>query len=292
VSPAFSKGTSVLGRVGRVLIELVVDTLKQFRVISGKTKALGLAGEAFMVIIPAMIIISAIVGGGSSGNAASALVRRYGLTGSAASSVNSLFAKPPGVSGAVNIVSIAVLLLSLLTLARVMQATFEEAWGLEPARGMRANIQGLSGLGLLVVQVIVLGLILSVLASSLGHSSFATVTGTLLRLAFAFVAWLVLIYLLLIRRIPWRRLIPAALVSTAGQAICSIASSIYVPHLIAKYASRYGLIGVTLALISWLILVSTVIVFGAIIGAELDRLRAHRRLPVAADPAPAAGGGG
>jgi membrane protein len=285
VSSAIRKGASVLVSILRLSVELVGRTLKQFRVISGKTKALGLAGEAFMVIVPALIIFSSIPRGGEGGSsvAADAVIRRYGLTGDAATSVKSLFSRPPGTVGAVNIVSFIVLILSLLTLARVLQATFEEAWGLEAARGFRANVQGLSGLGLLVLEVLVLGLILSVIASSLGRSSLATtLTGTLLRLVFAFVAWLVLIYLLLIRRIHWRRLIPSAVVATAGQALTSIASSIYVPHLISKYASRYGLIGVTLALLSWLILVCTAIVFEAIIGAEIDRLRSRNRAAVQA----------
>lgn len=41
------------------------------------------------------------------------------------------------------------------------------------------------------------------------------------------------------------------------------------PHLIARDASRYGIIGPTLALVSWLIVIGFYVVAVAVIGAEL-----------------------
>jgi membrane protein len=46
---------------------------------------------------------------------------------------------------------------------------------------------------------------------------------------------------------------------------------IYMPAVIDTYSRRYGLFGVTLALVGWLLVVSMIVVAAAIVAAELDR---------------------
>jgi uncharacterized BrkB/YihY/UPF0761 family membrane protein len=49
------------------------------------------------------------------------------------------------------------------------------------------------------------------------------------------------------------------------------------PRVIATNAARYGAIGVTFALMTWLYLIGLVIVAGAVAGAELSGARLVRR---------------
>lgn len=79
------------------------------------------------------------------------------------------------------------------------------------------------------------------------------------------------------RRIPWRALLPFAIVGAALTAVGVTTAAIFVPHLFNSYASRYGVIGAVLAMISALFTLMLVIVASVAIGhevsEELDRIR-------------------
>lgn len=239
--------------------------VRRFAAIDGKTRALVIAGQAFSSLVPLFIIIASLGPRSTKrSGVADSLVTRFHLTGSAADSVRMLFTRPPGATGTLGLASFVVLLFSLLSLTRAVQSVYESAWGFPP-KGFRGTLQGLSGTGLIVAEVIVLTLLVSALRGAPG----ATVVIVILRFAAGFVLWLVLQWLLLSRRIPWHSLRFAALTAAAGQVLFSFASAIYMPHLIARNASRYGIIGVTLALLSWLIAIALGIVAIAVVGAEL-----------------------
>ena len=67
--------------------------------------------------------------------------------------------------------------------------------------------------------------------------------------------WLQVQYLLLSRRVPRRALVPGSITAAAGQAVVSIYSAIWMPHIVSLNSVRYGVIGVTFALLTWLIVV-------------------------------------
>jgi membrane protein len=77
--------------------------------------------------------------------------------------------------------------------------------------------------------------------------------------------------LLLDRRISWRRLLPAGALSAACTALYGVASTIYMPALFKSYSARYGLFGVTLALIGWLLCIALIVVASTAVASVLDR---------------------
>jgi membrane protein len=77
--------------------------------------------------------------------------------------------------------------------------------------------------------------------------------------------------LLLDRRVHWRRLVPAGLLATVCSGIYGVASTIYMPRLLDTYSERYGLFGVTLALVGWLLCVALILVIATVVAAEFDR---------------------
>jgi membrane protein len=89
-----------------------------------------------------------------------------------------------------------------------------------------------------------------------------------LHLALASVLWLQVQYLLLSRRVPRRALVPGSITAAAGQAVVSIYSVTWMPHLVSLNSVRYGVIGVTFALLTWLIVVCAGIVAAAVVSAE------------------------
>jgi membrane protein len=85
------------------------------------------------------------------------------------------------------------------------------------------------------------------------------------------------------RRLEWRSLLPFAIVGAGVLALGLIGAAVYVPHLFSSYASRYGVIGAVLAMISALFALMVVVVASAAIGREvseeLDRIGRGERPP-------------
>jgi membrane protein len=234
--------------------------------ISGRDRLLALAGQTFTAIIPLMIVVAAWAPHDDA--LPKYLVEKYGLTGAAADAVNLLFSRPPGSTGAITVFGAIVLFYSLVSLTRAMQRLFEAAWELEPT-GVRGTIDALSGFSLLLAQVIVLALI----GSLVRGAALGTLLVMTLRVCVAVVLWLQLQYLLLSRRIPRRELLPGALVAGAGQVVVSLYSAIWMPHLLTTNAQRYGVIGVTFAILTWMIVLGACLVAAAVISAEVGLRR-------------------
>jgi membrane protein len=84
-----------------------------------------------------------------------------------------------------------------------------------------------------------------------------------------FLAWT--IHFLLAGRVPWRRVIGAALVTALLWLGLSLFSSVYFSSVVIDDSRMYGPIGVVFTFLTWFILVGTVIVLGAACGAVWER---------------------
>ena len=95
--------------------------------------------------------------------------------------------------------------------------------------------------------------------------------------------WLLLQRLLLSRRVPIRRLLPGSIVIAAGSAILSLYSALWMPRVIESNAGKYGIIGITFALLTWLIVVCLCLVVAAVISAEIGGAPRIEHRPVKLD---------
>jgi membrane protein len=244
---------------------LLTRALRRFILIDGKNRTLIMASQAFTAVIPLLLVIGSVGEQSHEQNRfADSLVRRFRLEGQAATSLHTLFSRAPGPAGGVGVLSAVLLLFSLLTLARVMQNTFEAAWSM-PLAGFRRTVYSFSGTVTLLAELIVLTLLASLIRGIPGRP----VTSLLIRVVGSILFWMVLQYLLLSRRVPWRALVPGAVLAGIGQVVISLLSALYMPHLIATNSARYGAIGVALALVTWLLIIAVAVVVGAVVGAEL-----------------------
>lgn len=244
---------------------LPVRVLRRFAGIDGKNKTIIIASQAFTAVVPLLLVIaSAGTTPEQDTRLAENLVRRFRLEGQGATALRTLFSRPPDAAGGLGVLSAVLLLFSLLSLAKSLQKTFEQAWGLRPG-GLRRTLYSVSGTALLVIELTALALLTTALRGIPG----GTATGWLVRFAESFVAWLLLQYLLLSRRVSWRHLVPGAILGGVLQVVISVYSATYMPGLIAANSSRYGLIGVALALITWLLVIAGAIVAGTATAAEL-----------------------
>jgi membrane protein len=232
----------------------------RFIAINGRDRTLVLASQAFTAMIPLVIILA---GFSSNGALGASLVVRFHVSGDAAQSVVTLFARPPNATGALTVIGVVVLFYSVLALARYLQRMYEAAWQLPPL-GVRGTMNSFYGLLVLLAQVVAITWLSSLLRSIPGQ----TVLVFALHLGLSCVLWLQIQYLLLSRRIPRRALVAGSITAACGQAVVGVYSAIWMPHIIALNSQRYGLIGVTFALLTWLIVVVAGVVAAAVVSAE------------------------
>jgi len=86
--------------------------------------------------------------------------------------------------------------------------------------------------------------------------------------------------------VSWRHLFPGSVVLGAGQVVVAAVSGVYLQWAIQDQAHRYGLIGVSFVLVSWLIVLGLLLVGGAVVSAEMahDPPRLRRSAPVSPEP--------
>ena len=231
----------------------------------GVDRAMAIAAQAFTALIPLLLLVSAFAPRDNQNLVADGVIGKFELSGSAAAAVRQVFAHSGEAS--TGVLSVLLLLFSGVSLARRMQRMYLQAWGLEPRTGPRGSFNAALGLTVLLLEIALLAA-----ARSLVRQLPADwVLGAPL-LAFAsLVLWTSVPWLLLDRRVHWRRLLPAGALAAIGTSVYGVASTIYMPRLLESYNERYGLFGVTLSLVGWLLCVSLIIVATTVVAAELDR---------------------
>lgn len=245
-------------------------------------RAIALGSLAFTALVPLLVIIGAYAPG--TDGIADTLIERFELNGSTADLVEQVFAPASGSTDTtISVFGVLLLFGSALSFTRGLQRLYELSWRLQP-RGWFGTVAGLKWLGLIVVWFTLFGAARTWL---LDH------TGPLISLVIALgtgaILWLFTPFLLLAGRVPWKQLLPTALLTSVGMTALSIGSVIYMPGAIAESADRYGSIGIAIAIVSWLVGVGFVLVccgaVGAVLGGETDKPPEQPSTPSAAAPA-------
>jgi uncharacterized BrkB/YihY/UPF0761 family membrane protein len=255
----------------------VLRVINRFQRMVGFDRAIALASSAVTALIPVVIVIVALLPQVDAKHAAHTIISRYGLTGGGARAVEAVFAPASGTNTDVSVLSGFLLVVAILSFSRGMQRLFEQTWELKPL-SVRNTLNDLIWIvGLLCyiafswwIRGLLDGGRIQVAASLVLIPATAILLGWSGRL-------------LSDRRIGWRGLTPFAFVGAALLALYSIGAAVYLPHLFSSYASRFGVIGAVLAMISALFALMLVLVVSAAIGREvseeLDRIGRGERPP-------------
>lgn len=224
-----------------------------------------LASQAFTALIPLVLLAAALAPAEHTDVVSTALIERFRLTGTAADSVEELFVHTG--SGSVGVFSALLLLFSGVSLTRRMQRMYQQAWRLEPAPGVGHTLH--AGLGLVAL---LLGIALLYRARALVAAlPFPGILQLTVSAIAGLLLWTSVPWLLLDRRLAWRRLIPVGVLTAVCSTAYGVASTVYMPRLLESYSRRYGLFGVTLALIGWLVCIAFIVVAATAIASEFDR---------------------
>jgi membrane protein len=144
-----------------------------------------------------------------------------------------------------------------------------EAWRLEKLPGVRASLNAAVGLVALLLELALLGLARRLFSAL----PFEWVLAAPLSVLASVVLWTSVPWLLLDRRMPFRRLLPAGVLTAVAAAAYGVVSTIYMPELMERYSERYGLFGVCVALVGWLLASALILIAATVIGAEFDKAR-------------------
>ncbi|WP_029432218.1 YhjD/YihY/BrkB family envelope integrity protein [Blastococcus sp. URHD0036] len=239
--------------------------MTDFLAVRGIDRALVIASQAFTALVPLVLLVAALAPEDQGDVVADALIGRFRLTGDTAASMRELFAHSG--DGATGVFSVLLLLFSGLSLTRRMQHLYQQTWRLPPRPGVGHTLHAAAGLGALVLGIAVLYLARDLVQPlPLPGLGVVVVSGIASALVWTAVPWL-----LLDRRLEWRRLLPLGLLTAVCTGAYGVVSTVYMPRLLESYSLRYGLFGVTLALVGWLLAIAVIVVASSVIAAELDR---------------------
>jgi membrane protein len=229
-------------------------------------RSIALGSLAFTALLPLLVIASAFLPG--TDDLASELIRRFHLRGSTADLVREVFAQPDAVRQSVSWLGAALLVGAALSFTRGLQRVYERSWRLE-ARGLAGTRAGLIWIAGIVVWSTVFGAAREWLVDVTGPLGSLTIL-----LAGDALLWLWSPWILLAGRVDWQRLVPTALLTAVTLTTISIGSIVYMPEAIGRSATHYGLIGIAIALVSWLVGIGFALTacagVGAVLGGAID----------------------
>jgi uncharacterized BrkB/YihY/UPF0761 family membrane protein len=235
-------------------------------------RSLAIAAQMLVAFIPLVIALTSLIADDAA--LAEQLIRRLRLSGASVELVRVLFDNDvlPDQSSGVAWLSLFFLLLSLYLFGKRVRHLYERAYDL-PAFSARSEWRNVWWVLVLATFVVASSALRSVVADDAAWLRGATLT-VAMAVQFAFLWWTP--RFLLARRLSWRHALPAGVITTIGVALTGLWSVTWLPRSIVDQAERYGAIGITFGIFTWLYAVALALVAGAVVAGALEDVRLNR----------------
>jgi membrane protein len=233
-----------------------------------RLKALDFANQAMLFgagllvsLLPLVILLSAF----ASQRVDDDISLRLGLDRRAAGIMDHLFTAAPATLNAATATSLIFLVLGMVAVASSLQQIYEKVF--------RQDHRGIRDLGRLLAWILVLGA--TMVAESLAGrpASGATAGGWLAQLVTVVIItpffWWTM-HFLLAGRLPWRTLLPSAIITGILYGGLGAFSKFYFSGTVTSDSQTYGTIGAIFSIMTWFIAIGAVIILGAVAGAVWD----------------------
>jgi membrane protein len=239
---------------------------QRYNELNGRATAAAITLYGFLALFALAVLAVAIVGFVSSGNenVAEDIVNWLGVTGTAAKVVTDAVEAASGSARVASVVGIVGLIWVGSSFAVAIAHAYNEAWQVPT----RVNYERLKGLGWLAAAAMMLAAGSFVTAGLTALPAFVAPLVLAVSLSVNTALWMWTSWVLPNRRVPWRALLPAAIVGAVGLELLKVAGGYVVPLLVARSSALYGTIGVVFALLAWLLVLGRLVVFVTVI--EVD----------------------
>ncbi|MEV1022100.1 YhjD/YihY/BrkB family envelope integrity protein [Streptomyces sp. NPDC050264] len=256
-----------IGGAARPLAGRVVQQLVRVTILDMATR---LAALAFLAVLPMLIAFASFCPRPVREDLLHSVRLLLGTGGSMISGIEELAAGGDTAGHSWGVSGLLVALLSATAFTRALQRLCERSWEL-PRSGVR-YVAWRWPVWLLVWVVILV-------AQGMLHRAFGAgpAVGYLLQLTVAVLMWWWTQHLLLAGRVPWLPLLPGAVLTGAGVVAFCGASGLWLPRTLRMSTERYGALGSVFTLLSWLILLFTIVVSGIAVGRTLAQEEVLRR---------------
>jgi membrane protein len=255
--------TAARERIERTWIQDFLDRLKLLNAFDW-TAAFGAA--LLMSVLPLLILLSSLANTRIDDDLSS----HIGLNRQGTRIVEGLFRAKPTRSIGTILISLIICLAGTVQVVASLQVVYERSFD-QKHRGWR-------GLPRYLVWILVLIAVL-VAQAQIGHAArsavgpLAEVLVTLVGVGI-FIWWTM--HFLLAGRVPWRSLLPAALLTALAWVVFGAISSLLFASTLVSDSKLYGTIGVVFTLLTWFIAIGIVLLLGATLGAVWETRRARR----------------
>ncbi len=249
----------------RPVLGVTLRCVRDLVSIDVRDRIFGMTGQSFLALVPLMIIASSLIAVDGQQGLAGLINARLQLDEDTASIVTLLFSTPATASATTSTLSALILVLSVNSYTRTMRRSIERPWML-PRSGWRAQLHGLAAVGLFLLMHFAIA---AVGTAWRGGPVVTAVPEVVVQTLMAAGFWWGITFLLATRRIPWRHLLPGALVGGVAQSAAGWWAVVFLPAIIEKDAGRYGVIGVSLGIVTWLLVMSGITVGVGIVGARI-----------------------
>ena len=257
---------------GNWYAQMLFALARRFVALEFFDRSLAIAAQMLVAFIPLVIGLSAAIADDSA--FAEEVIRRLGLTGASVEMVTLLFDTDllPDDSVGIGTLSVFFLTLSLYLFGKRVRHLYERAYDL-PAPSAKSEWRS-------VWWVLVLACLVMIgsAARSFAFDRSVWLQAVIIPIAVG-VTTLFLWWsprFLLARRLSWRHALPAGVITSIGFALTGIWSVVWLPTLIVDQAERYGAIGITFGIFTWLYALSLALVAGAVAAGAVEDVRLGR----------------
>ncbi|MFD8572395.1 YhjD/YihY/BrkB family envelope integrity protein [Streptomyces sp. NPDC057694] len=229
-----------------------------------------LAAQTFLTAIPILFVVAAFAPAGVREEMLESARASLGLDGDSLAQVRQVYGSGGSGDSAVRdtsgVVGALVMLASATACSRALQRVCERSWGLPPAGLKLIAWRWVAWLCVWLVVVI----LQNVLRGGFGAGLWL---GVPLSYVASVLLWWWTQHLLLGGRVPWLPLLPGALLTGVGVVSLSWASQLYMPITLNRSLAEFGPFGLVFSLLSWLIVLFTVVCVGISAGCVIARER-------------------
>jgi membrane protein len=222
-------------------------------------RSIALAASAFTAIFPLLIVWGSIVPRVDGKQFGDGIIDRFHLTGQSAAAVQSALAPVAETDSSLTGLGVALLIGSGLSFARLLQRLYEQAYGLPPM-GLRATGRAIVWLVFFAASFSVRPAVGVVLGDPLDAIGWV---------ATAAVVWAITPWLLLVGRMPFRELLPGAVLTAVALTALIGTSFLWFPENVASSAAQFGTLGIAFSMLSLLTAAGFAIVGATALAAAL-----------------------